>query len=68
MKKVAFILAGLLVMMFAGCGEGSSSSGAANGGTPPAGNNGTNPNTGNNVVDDVRGLTQFPAVPAIPES
>jgi hypothetical protein len=29
MKKVAFILAGLLVIMLAGCGEGSSSAGGS---------------------------------------
>ena len=29
MKKVAFILAGLVAIMLAGCGEGSSSSGAS---------------------------------------
>lgn len=29
MKKVAFILAGLLAMMLAGCGEGSSSAGGS---------------------------------------
>lgn len=63
MKKVAFILASLLVIMFAGCGEGSSTSAVSD-----LGDSTTNIGTSTNVVTDVKGLTQFPAVPAIPES
>ena len=42
MKKVAFILASLLVIMFAGCGEGSSSASSTD----------TSSNTGSGVVVD----------------
>ena len=63
MKKVAFILASLLVIMFAGCGEGSSSSAASS-----VSDTTTNTGTSTNVVTDVKGLTEFPAVPALPES
>jgi len=47
MKKVALILAGLLVIMLAGCGEGSSSSGTqvVNGGTGSTGSGGTTEDT-----------------------
>ena len=45
MKKVAFILAGLLVIMFAGCGEGSSASSSVDTGNPSN-------NTGSEVVVD----------------
>jgi len=62
MKKIAFTLAGLLVIMLTGCGEGSSTSSPT---TQNVNNNGTPPATSNPV--DARGLTQFPAVPAIPE-
>jgi len=62
MKKVAFILASLLVIMLSGCGEGSTSSASSQI------DNGTSGTVSNNVVKDVKGLTEFPAVPAIPES
>jgi outer membrane lipoprotein SlyB len=42
MKKVAFILASLLAMMLAGCGEGSSSAG---------GSSTANPSENNEVVE-----------------
>lgn len=58
MKKVAFILASLLVIMFAGCSEGSSSSSVSDLGD----------STTNIETSTVRGLTEFPAVPALPES
>lgn len=54
-----------LTMMFTGCGGGSASSSTSD-------NQGNGQNTVNNgsaapVVKDVKGLTQFPAVPAVPE-
>lgn len=74
MKKVAFILASLLVIMFAGCSEGSSSSGVSD-----LGDSTTNIETSTNDeltevnaeingVTGISGLTDFPAVPALPES
>ena len=60
MKKVILILASMLVLMVSGCGEGSSS---------VTTNTQTVTDTTNTQdVTDVRGLTQFSAVPAIPES
>ncbi len=61
MKKIALTLAGLLVIMLTGCEEGSSTSNP----TTQNVDNGTPPVTSNPV--NARGLTQFPAVPAIPE-
>ena len=59
MKKVAFIMAGLLAIMLAGCGEGSSTS------STTVQDIGTEVNTD---TSEVAGLSQFPAVPTIPES
>ncbi len=72
MKKVTYILAGLLVMLFVGCGgeAGSASSGVSTQAEDAveAVKNDTNAYVSNNIVKNVKGLTQFPAVPAIPES
>jgi len=69
MKKVTFILASMLVVVLSGCGGGTSSSTStlsnANVDTTSGGNE---VKTESGVVKDVRGLTQFPAVPAVPES
>ena len=66
MKKVAFSLAALLVMMLVGCSDGSSSSGAVS--LPSAEDTTTQENSDTtNTVEGVKGLSQFPAVPAIPE-
>jgi outer membrane lipoprotein SlyB len=64
MKKVAFSVAAIVVMMLVGCSDGSSSSGAVN---TPSANDTTANASDTNTVEGVRGLTQFPAVPAIPE-
>jgi ABC-type Fe3+-citrate transport system substrate-binding protein len=64
MKKVAFILAGLLVtMMVVGCGESGSSSSA---GTSTI-DDGSPQTTTDNQAEGVQGLSKFPPVPAIPE-
>ena len=58
MKKVAFIIASMLVVMVSGCGGGTSSSVSDT----------QIVNSTDGVVNDIQGLTQFPAVPAVPES
>ena len=60
MKKITFILATMLVVMLSGCGEGSSSSSTEDGVNGAVNNN--------RAVQGVKGLTEFPAVPAIPAS
>ena len=62
MKKVAFILASMLVLTISGCSEGASSVASAQVDDGAGSENVVNGVTG------IRGLTQFPAVPAIPES
>ena len=63
MKKVAFTLAGLLVIMFAGCGQGSSSSNDVSSGNAdnPSGNAGSevvidNGNVSNTTVTNEFGI------------
>jgi len=62
MKKVAFILASMLVLMISGCSEGASSVASTQV------DDGSGSESVVNGVTGVRGLTEFPAVPAIPES
>jgi hypothetical protein len=58
MKKVALILAGLLVMMLAGCGEGSSSSGGST-----AGNGDSTANVVDTTVDATEAEVTTPKTP-----
>ena len=63
MKKVTFILASMLVVMLSGCGGGTASSVSEDKNV-----NKTPVTDGKNSVNEVKGLTQFPSVPALPES
>jgi len=65
MKKVVFILASMLVIMLSGCGGGSASSATT---SDSANVDNTNLGGGVSTTKDVKGLTQFPSVPALPES
>jgi outer membrane lipoprotein SlyB len=63
MKKLTLILASVTLLALVGCGSGSSSAASI---TTEVGTSA--PTTTSNTVEGIKGLTQFPAVPAVPES
>lgn len=67
MKKVAFIMAGLLAIMLAGCGEGSSSSAVEQDQSAIDGEQNAPVNKTGSIVDGVD-TNKYPPVPAIPDT
>ncbi len=66
MKKVAFILAGLLVIMFAGCGQGSSSTNVSSGNADnPSGSTGSEVVIDNGDVSDTTITNEFGINPSL---
>jgi len=63
-RKVVFVLASMLVVMLSGCGNQLDSS-ATNDADISANSN--HENSAENT-EEIQGLSQFPVVPALPES
>lgn len=70
MKIIAFIFASFMIIIMTGCGGGSSSSGSSESSSSSSPEIVVEiPDTGSGslTLTGVRGLSNFPAVPAIPE-
>jgi ABC-type Zn uptake system ZnuABC Zn-binding protein ZnuA len=65
MKKSIFLVASVVILTFAGCGESAGSASSVDKPEVPV-SNGNTVVTNNSAVSGIPGLATFPAIPTVP--